>query len=104
MVSTPEASDIEDEPKLMLEPALSAPCPFMRRLIDLLATDLPPSPFITPDSTFRLLCELEEEAERYGASEPSKRAIARVRHWAEDSLTLSETDADSAQPALPPVP
>ena len=104
MVSDPEASDIEVETNFMLEPSLSATCPFMRRLIVLLATDLPPSPFMTPDSTFRLLCELEEEAERHGASELSKRAIARVRQWAEDSLTLSEPDADSAQPALPPVP
>jgi hypothetical protein len=84
-------------------PALPATCPFVRRLIVLLATDLPPSPFMTPDLTFRLLCELQDEAERYGASEPSRRAIARVCQWAGDSLGLSKPEASHTRSALPTV-
>jgi hypothetical protein len=84
-------------------PALRATCPFVRRLIVLLATDLPPSPFMTPDLTFRLLCELQDEAERYGASEPSRRAIARVCQWAGDSLGLSKPEASHTRSALPTV-
>jgi hypothetical protein len=85
------------------EAALPATCPFVRRLIVLLATELPPSPFMTPDLTFRLLCELEEEAERFGASEPSKRAISRVRQWAGDSLALAKKDVDRTQAARPTI-
>lgn len=85
----------------MLEPALPATCPFVRRLIVLLATDLSTSPFMTPDLTFRLLCELQDEAERYGASEPSRRAIARVCQWAGDSLGLSKPEANHTRVALP---
>jgi hypothetical protein len=81
-------------------PALPATCPFVRRLIVLLATDLPPSPFMTPDLTFRLLCDLQDEAEHYGASEPSRRAIARVCQWAGDSLGLSKPEAGHTRPAL----
>ena len=84
-------------------PALPATCPFVRRLIVLLATDMPPSPFMTPDLTFRLLCELQDEAERYGASEPSGRAIARVCQWAGDSLGLSKPEASHTRSALPTV-
>ena len=87
----------------MLEAALPATCPFVQRLIVLLATDLPPSPFMTPDITFRLLCELEGEAERFGASEPSKRAIARVRQWAGDSLGLQRPVTSRGQATLPTV-
>ena len=87
----------------MPEPALPATCPFVRRLIVLLATDLPPSPFMTPDLTFRLLCELEEEAERFGASEPSRRAITRVRQWAGDSLALQGAVTSPRQTTLPTV-
>jgi hypothetical protein len=81
-------------------PALPATCPFVRRLIVLIATDLPPSPFMTPDLTFRLLCDLQDEAEHYGASEPSRRAIARVCQWAGDSLGLSKPEAGHTRPAL----
>jgi hypothetical protein len=84
-------------------PALPATCPFVRRLIVLLATDLPPSPFMTPDLTFRLLCELQDEAERYGASESSRRAIARVCQWAGDALGLSKPEASHTRSALPTV-
>ncbi|KNY19213.1 hypothetical protein [Methylobacterium sp. ARG-1] len=84
-------------------PALPATCPFVRRLIVLLAADLPPSPFMTPDLTFRLLCELQDEAEHYGASEPSRRAIARVCQWAGDSLGLSKPQAGHTRSALPTV-
>jgi hypothetical protein len=84
-------------------PALPATCPFVRRLIVLLATDLPPSPFMTPDLTFRLLCELQDEAERYGASEPSRRAITQVCQWAGDSLGLSKPEASHTRSALPTV-
>jgi hypothetical protein len=85
------------------EAALPATCPFVRRLIVLLATDLPSSPFMTPDLTFRLLCELQDEAERYGASEPSRRAITRVCQWAGDSLGLSKPEASHTRSALPTV-
>jgi hypothetical protein len=85
------------------ETALPATCPFVRRLIVLLGTDLPLSRFMRSDVTFRLLCELEEEAERYGASEPSKRAIARVRQWAGDSLAPSEPGEDRSRAMLPKV-
>jgi hypothetical protein len=84
-------------------PALAATCPFVRRLIVLLATDLPPSPFMTPDLTFRLLCESQEEAERYGASEPFRRAITQVCQWARDSLGLSRSEANHTRSALPTV-
>lgn len=87
----------------MLEAALPATCPYVQRLIVLLATELPPSPFMTPDITFRLLCELEEEAERFGASEPSKRAITRVRQWAGDSLGLQRPVTSRGQATLPTV-
>jgi hypothetical protein len=87
----------------MPDAALPATCPFVRRLIMLLATELPPSPFMTPDLTFRLLCELQDEAERYGASEPSRRAIARVCQWAGDSLGLSRPEASHIRSALPTV-
>lgn len=87
----------------MLEAALPATCPYVQRLIVLLATELPPSPFMTPDVTFRLLCELEEEAERFGASEPSKRAITRVRQWAGDSLGLQRPVTSRGQATLPTV-
>jgi len=75
----------------------------VRRLIVLLATELPSSPFMTPDLTFRLLCELQDEAERYGASEPSKRAIARVCQWAGDSLKLSRPEVSYTRSAPPTV-
>lgn len=87
----------------MSDAALPATCPFVRRLIMLLATELPPSPFMTPDLTFRLLCELEEEAERFGVSEPSKRAISRVRQWAGGSLALSKPGANHTQAGQPMV-
>jgi hypothetical protein len=87
----------------MPDAALPATCPFVRRLIMLLATELPPSPFMTPELTFRLLCELQDEAERYGASEPSRRAIARVCQWAGDSLGQSKPEASHIRSALPTV-
>jgi hypothetical protein len=85
------------------EAALPATCPFVRRLIMLLATELPPSPFMTPDLTFRLLRGLEEEAERFGASDPSKRAISQVRQWAGASLALSKPGANHTQAGQPVV-
>lgn len=87
----------------MSRPVWSAPCLFLQKLIVLLATDLPSSSFMGPDVTFRLLCELEAEAERYGASEPSKRAIARVRQWAGDSLGLQRPVTSRTHAALPTV-
>ncbi|GJE15167.1 hypothetical protein FOHLNKBM_6245 [Methylobacterium longum] len=84
----------------MPQPVRSPPCPFVHRLITLLAAELPASPFITPEVVFRLLCDLEAEAEYQGASELSKRAIKRVRRWAGDSLTLSNPSADPNPPTL----
>jgi hypothetical protein len=81
----------------------SAPCPFLQKLIVLLATDLPASPFMGPDITFRLLCELEAEAECDCAPEPSRRAITRVRQWAGDSLARPKTGADRTQTARPAI-
>ncbi len=70
----------------MSEMSWPATCPFIRRLVVLLATEPTSLSSVSPDITFRLLCKLEAEAERYEASEASKRAIGQVRQWAGDSL------------------
>lgn len=75
----------------MVEATPFVACPFLSRLMALLATEMPSSPFLTPDITFRLLCELEDEAKRFGASESSRHAISRVRQWVGDSLALSKS-------------
>ena len=57
-------------------------CPFMRRMLTVLAAELDQSDPCAEEKTFEHLLDLENDADEAHAPEPSRRIISRVRRMA----------------------